>query len=471
MKVSDICYGELVEIDELDRQILHCLAIDGRVSFSEIAAVLEVSDQTIARRYRRLRGAGVIRVVGLRAKQTMGSLGWVLHMRCVPGSAQPLAEGLARRTDTAWVQLLSGDTEVLCTVRGAAAERDAVLAKLPRGGRIVAVSAYRLLHIYVSVSGGLGFLRTLLPEQAAVLKRPVRDEMLEFGELDLALFRELGMEGRTSHADLAKAVGWSESTVRRRMEQLRDSGMLFYDLELDLPAFGYHAQTWLWLSVPPSELAATGKAIGEFPEVAYAAATTGAFNLLACAVCRDEEEFYEFLTTRVGSLRTVDRIETSPIIRVLKQSSTVLAAGLRAWLQRTHAAPPARSGFSRRTSHHQAPDRGQPSVRSGPEEQDPPADEDRLGRASQPQQCPEQAGKVRESPETICVPGAGAVLHGDPDAGQQKQPGHAVSHDDVKADRPVADEDAQRGDHGGDREKAEGGRREVQQQEHQEHDT
>lgn len=326
MTVFDTCYGVMVEIDELDGRILRCLVIDGRASFSEIAAVLGVSDQTVARRYRRLRGAGAIRVVGLRAKQSMGSLGWLLRMRCVPGSAQPLADGLARRPDTAWVQLLSGDTEVLCTVRGAAAERDAVLARLPRSGRIVAVSAHRLLHVYSASISAPGFPSTLAPEQEAALRQPVREEMLELGELDLALFRELGMEGRTSHADLAKAIGWSESTIGRRMDQLRESGTLYYDLELDMPAFGYHAQTWLWLSVPPSELAATGKAFGEFPEVAYAAATTGAFNLMACAVCHDEEEFYDFLTTRVGSLRAVDRLETSPIIRTLKQSSTVLAA-------------------------------------------------------------------------------------------------------------------------------------------------
>lgn len=323
--VFDICYGEMVEIDDMDRKMIHCLAVDGRASFSEIAAVLGVSDHTVARRYRRLRSAGVFRVVGLRAKQSMGSLGWLLHLRCVPGSAQPLAEALARRPDTAWVQLLSGDTEVLCTVRGAAAERDAVLAKLPRTGRVVAVSAHRLLHLYVAANGGLGFLRMLSPDQVEPLRHPVREEMLEIGELDLALFRELGVDGRTSHADLAKAVGWSESTVRRRMDQLIESGTMICDLEFDLPAFGFHAPTWLWLSVPPSELAATGKAFGEFPEVAYAAATTGAFSLLACAVCRDEEALYDFLTSRLGSLRSVDRVETSPIIRTLKQSSTALA--------------------------------------------------------------------------------------------------------------------------------------------------
>jgi hypothetical protein len=74
-------------------------------------------------------------------------------------------------------------------------------------------------------------------------RRQVRDEILELGELDLALFREFGMDGRIIHASLAKAAGWSESL----MDQPRESGTLFYDLELDMPAFGYHAQTWLWL--------------------------------------------------------------------------------------------------------------------------------------------------------------------------------------------------------------------------------
>jgi len=312
-------------IDELDRQLTHCLGVDGRASFSQIAEILGVSDQTVARRYRRLRSAGLLRVVGLDMARMKTSLGWFLRMRCVPGSGEAIAAALARRTDTAWIQLLSGDTEVLCSIRGAAGEESrSLLAKLPRSSRIVAVTAHSRLHMFVGGQDGLGFLEVLPAERVEPLRRPARGGRVELGDLDSALFDVLAVDGRTPYADLAAATGWSESTVRRRVDQLRDAGVLYFDLELDTAAFGFLSSTWLWLSVPPSQLAATGAALAKFPEVAYAAAVTGAANLAAVVVCRDEPAFYEFLTAKIGSLPSVERVETSPVIRTVKQASSVV---------------------------------------------------------------------------------------------------------------------------------------------------
>jgi DNA-binding Lrp family transcriptional regulator len=311
-------------IDELDRQLAQCLGVDGRASFSQIAELLGVSDQTVARRYKRLRSAGTLRVVGLKAKA--GQLGWFLRMRCVPGSGQAIAAALARRPDTAWIQLLSGDTEVLCTLRGDARDdSNSLLAKLPRSARIVAVTAYSLLHMYVGGPDALGFLEVLPPEKVQSLRPQVRGGRVELGELDKALFEALGTDGRTPYADLAALTGWSESTVRRRMDQLREAGALYFDLELDMEAFGFRSTTWLWMSVPPAQLAAAGQALANFPEVAYAAATTGPANLAVCAVCRDQAEFYQFMTTRIGALPGVERVETAPVIRTVKQASPALA--------------------------------------------------------------------------------------------------------------------------------------------------
>lgn len=314
---------ENITIDEVDRQLVHCLAVDGRASFSQIAEILGVSDQTVARRYRRLRSAGVLRVVGLKARHKVGTLGWFLRMRCVPGSGPGIAAALAKRSDTAWIQLLSGDTEVLCAIRGdAREEREALLARLPRSGRIVAVTAYSLLHMFAGGTGALAFLNVLPQELVEPLRHRVRDGHGELSELDMALFGALGADGRAGYADLAAATGWSESTVRRRMDQLREAGLLYFDLELDMATFGFRSSTWMWMSVPPSALARVGAALAKFPEVAYAAATTGPANLAVCAVCRDETEFYEFMTAKVGALPGVERVETAPIIRTIKQAST-----------------------------------------------------------------------------------------------------------------------------------------------------
>jgi DNA-binding Lrp family transcriptional regulator len=322
---------DTLTIDDLDRQLAQCLGVDGRASFSQLAEVLGVSDQTVARRYRRLRSAGVLRVVGLKARKQLGSLGWFLRIRCVPGAGPAIAAALSRRADTAWIQLLSGNTEVLCTLRGDAREdREALLAKLPRGERIVDVTAHSLLHMFTGGPDALGFLQVLPAQRVEPLRQPVREGHVELSELDFALFDALGVDGRASHAELAATTGWSESTVRRRMDQLRAVGVLYFDVELDMPVFGFRSATWLWLSVPPADLAAAGAALAKFPEVAYAAATTGAANLAACVICRDETEFYEFLTAKAATLPGVQHVETAPIIRTVKQASPTrspIAAG------------------------------------------------------------------------------------------------------------------------------------------------
>jgi DNA-binding Lrp family transcriptional regulator len=323
---------ENITTDDLDRQLAQCLGVDGRASYSAIAEVLGVSDQTVARRYRRLRSSGVLRVVGLRQSKYASGANWFLRMRCVPGSGESIAAALAGRPDTKWIQLLSGDTEVLCgLIEDRAARTEALLAQLPRSGRIVEVTAYSTLHTFAGGPDALGFMDVLPAERLEQLRVPSRGGTRQApepapadGALDAALFAALAVDGRTAYAELAAGAGWSETTVRRRIDQLRDSGALYFDLETDLPAFGFRCPAWLWISVPPAHLAEIGTALAKFPEVAYATATTGPSNLAGCVICRNGESLYEFLTAKVGALPGIERVETSPIIRTVKQASPVL---------------------------------------------------------------------------------------------------------------------------------------------------
>jgi DNA-binding Lrp family transcriptional regulator len=320
---------ESVTLEDLDRDLAHALLIDGRAPFSKIADVLGVSDQTVARRYRKLRSAGIMRVVGSTDGMRLGYASWAIRLRTTPDAAVAVAAAMARRRDTFWVQLLSGGTEIACgTISPTTDERDALLLEsLPRTSRVVSVTAHSLLHLFMGGPLGWAGLNSLSPEQADRLRpEPLPepgDEPVVLSDGDRALLAALSVDGRAGHTELAAATGWSESTVRRRMDQLRHDGVLYYDVDLHAERLGFHAEARLWMSVLPSELVNVGDALARHPEVSFAAATTGPTNLLAAVTCRNTRDLYRYLTTSIGSLHGVRHVETAPVIRTVKRAGAV----------------------------------------------------------------------------------------------------------------------------------------------------
>jgi DNA-binding Lrp family transcriptional regulator len=321
----------LFSLDQLDRQIIHALIIDGRVPFSRVATVVGVSEQTVARRYRRMRSAGVVQVVGVPDTQRLGLTEWAVRLQCVPDAAAAVAGALARRPDTYWVQLVSGGTEIDCVVRPTDdSGHDLLLRQLPSSRRIVAISAHSLLHIF---RGNTDHWPTaaeaLTAEQTAMLAQPASGDAgralaTRLGPDDRVLLAELARDGRASYAELAHATHWHESTVRRRIFELRAAGVLYLDIDIDGAAYGMRTWVHMWMSVAPARLAAVGEALAHHPEIPFVAATTGTSNLTASVLCRDNDALYQYLTERIASLDGVNALEVAPIMRTVKRTAAVL---------------------------------------------------------------------------------------------------------------------------------------------------
>ncbi|MYT32370.1 Lrp/AsnC family transcriptional regulator [Streptomyces sp. MspMP-M5] len=330
---TDGTAGRPAPFDALDRRLIHALQTDGRAPFSRIAAVLGVSDQTVARRYTRHRGSGGLRVLGLAEPRALGEVEWLVRVQCAPDAALTVAEAMARRPDTSWVNLMSGGTEITAICRSASSEHsDALLLqKLPRTPSVVGVAAHCLLHeFYGGPQSMISKSGALTAEESARLSPPAPRQPsgpVELSDGDRRLFEALGRDGRAPLAELAAATGWSPTTVRRRLETLRADGVLYYDVDYDLRLFGFGVMVGLWLSVAPAELAATGEALAAHPEVAFAGATTGPHNLFASVLCRDTAALYTYLTTRIAALPGVRTMESSPRIRQLKGPGPYLALG------------------------------------------------------------------------------------------------------------------------------------------------
>ncbi|MFK0297164.1 Lrp/AsnC family transcriptional regulator [Streptomyces sp. NPDC090442] len=326
-------------VDGLDRQLLHALQLDGRAQFRRIAPVIGVSEHTIARRYRRLRAAG-LRVVGEPDPERLGYTRWLLRLRCAPDAATTIADALALRPNTGYVSIASGGTELHCAINTTSAEEDedVLLRALPRTPRIVGFDAHCFLHTFCgNPPHWYTKLGALTPEQHEVLQPPGTDEpppavapspltalgtvqqTVALDDADHGLLSALAKDARATLPELSTATGLSASSVHRRLDRLRETGAIRICVDFPPAQLGYRKRAVLWLRVAPGALQSVGETLAAHPQTDLVAATSGPTNLVATVICHNVTELYLYLNHHIGALSEVQAVETTPIIREVKR--------------------------------------------------------------------------------------------------------------------------------------------------------
>jgi len=324
----------VINVDELDHRILHALRLDGRVAFSRIAEVLDVSTQTVTRRYRRLSSEMALRVVGVVNPQRTYREQWILRLTASPGAAQRVAQSLARRDDTTWVRRMSGGNEIcFVTITSSAAHHSLLFREIPSAASITEVSAHRLLHTYLGgPTAWRGHTAALTEGQQKQLRQALdaadgtdgREGLASLTRADWRLLTTLQRDGRVSYADLAAQTGLSPSTVTRRLAALQADAILSFDVEIGPEAYGITTQVLLWISVAPAHLNRVAAILITHWQIAFLAATTGPTNLVALVLCRTPAELHDYLANGLSALDAIRVLETSPVQETLKTCSPFL---------------------------------------------------------------------------------------------------------------------------------------------------
>lgn len=312
----------------MDRKIIQAIMTSPRAPFALIGEVVEASEQTVARRYRRLLSDRLVKVIGLARPQSAGYERWILRISCRPAASATLAEALARRVDVSWVSISAGGSEVICTTRTRSDvdNHDLLLERLPRTAEVQTLSAYAILHHFDPSAEWRGFEPALTRHQIGLLDKqnPDPNDQVEITDADAALLAGLARDGRISLARLAEETGWSPARVGRRIDQLTAAGAIYFDVDLAMERLGFSSMSNLWLTVPPGELDAVGRALVQHDEVAFCAAVTGTANLTAAVVCRNQAALYRYVSSRVGAIPAVRAVEISPLLRRVKQAGSLL---------------------------------------------------------------------------------------------------------------------------------------------------
>jgi Lrp/AsnC family transcriptional regulator for asnA, asnC and gidA len=137
---------------------------------------------------------------------------------------------------------------------------------------------------------------------------------------DRAIVAMLAEKGRRSNVEIARALGISEGTVRKRIDRLMESGVLEVRGLVTPESAGYGARALFFLATELGRLEEAAELIGRMPEIVSLCRVTGEYDLVAEAAFRSTEELKVFLDARLSRVPGVISAKTASVLDVVKQA-------------------------------------------------------------------------------------------------------------------------------------------------------
>ena len=137
-------------------------------------------------------------------------------------------------------------------------------------------------------------------------------------EVSKRIIEQLQEDGRRPYAAIGKAVGLSEAAVRQRVQRLLDAGVMQIVAVTDPLQVGFSRQAMIGIRAE-GDLTAVADELADMPEVDYVVVTAGSFDLLAEAVCEDDDALLELISTRIRTIPGVRTTETFVYLKLRKQ--------------------------------------------------------------------------------------------------------------------------------------------------------
>jgi Lrp/AsnC family transcriptional regulator, regulator for asnA, asnC and gidA len=136
-----------------------------------------------------------------------------------------------------------------------------------------------------------------------------------------AIIEALQRDGRQPYGAIALSVGLSEAAVRRRVQRLREAGIMQIVAVTDPLRVGFQRQALIGIKVE-GDLREAARHLAGIEEVDYVVVCAGSFDLLAEIVCEDDDHLLAILNDHVRTIPGVTNTETFVYLRLEKQTYT-----------------------------------------------------------------------------------------------------------------------------------------------------
>jgi Lrp/AsnC family transcriptional regulator for asnA, asnC and gidA len=142
--------------------------------------------------------------------------------------------------------------------------------------------------------------------------------MLVLDELDHKIIAVLQENARLTNSEVARQVGSTEPTVRRRTDRLLENHVIKIVAVAPPMPLGYQIVAIMGIQIDHKHLCTVERALAEMPEIRFAGVTLGSYDVVVEAWFRDNEELLNFLHEQLSKIEGIQRIESLQVAKMIK---------------------------------------------------------------------------------------------------------------------------------------------------------
>ena len=138
-------------------------------------------------------------------------------------------------------------------------------------------------------------------------------------DIDREIIRELQLDGRRAYGAIAAEVGLSEAAVRRRVQRLKEAGVMQIVAITDPLQLGYGREALIGIRVH-GDVRLVAEAVAAIEEANYVVMTAGSFDIIAELIAVDDNALVHLLNDSIRSIPGVTEVETFLYLKLSKQT-------------------------------------------------------------------------------------------------------------------------------------------------------
>lgn len=142
------------------------------------------------------------------------------------------------------------------------------------------------------------------------------------------IIRLLQEDGRMSTAEMARRLGISEPTVRKKLGQLTQQGRVRIRATADPVELGYEASAFIGIDVERNAIVKVANVLKQYPFVDSVAVTTGPYDLIIKACFTTLQDLYDFILVELAAVEGIKDTNSLMILNSIKSDGLLGVAGI-----------------------------------------------------------------------------------------------------------------------------------------------